>query len=60
MNTFPDFHRDTFLLDLAPSGVCLVPNAIIHFRDSVHRGTSGITTGAVGSYPAFSPLPRVE
>ena len=60
VNTFPDLHRDTFLLDLAPSGVCLVPNVIIHFRDSAHHGTPGITTGAVGSYPAFSPLSRSE
>jgi hypothetical protein len=25
-NTFPEINRGTFLLDLAPSGVCRVPN----------------------------------
>jgi hypothetical protein len=50
---------DTFLLDLAPSGVFRVPNRINSAQDPVHHGTSNITIGAVGSYPAFSPLSAV-
>lgn len=52
--------EDTFLLDLAPSGVYHVPNGIDPVRNPVHRGTSNITIEAVGSYPAFSPLSQIE
>ena len=46
------------LLDLAPSGVCPVPTKPAKGRlVGISFETSGITSGAVGFYPAFSPLP---
>jgi len=44
---------EILLLDLAPSGVYLDSEK----RNSQNE-TSDITAGAVGSYPAFSPLSR--
>ena len=49
----PEKNSGNLLLDLAPSGVCRIP----FNRDPVHHGTFNITIEAVGSYPAFSPLP---
>jgi hypothetical protein len=55
----PGNPEDTFLLDLAPSGVYLVPNRTNSVQDPAHHGTFNITIEAVGSYPTFSPLPVV-
>lgn len=46
--------KERFLLDLAPGGACLDPEI---FGIPI-KGTTAITDDAVGSYPAFSPLPR--
>ncbi len=46
-------NRNLFCLTLHRVGFAVIPG-----NPGLPKGTSGITTGAVGSYPAFSPLPR--
>ncbi len=40
-------------LALLRAGLAVIPN-----KSELPNGTAGITADAVGSYPAFSPLPR--